>query len=867
MSVILRLVRAIVALLAAGTVVGGGAWALSRFGRLDALTGLGWSRLWTTADDGSIVLGVITAVGWIAWALATASLVSEMLAALTQQRWRLRFPGLNLFAPASSVLATAIVGLVAGQVVTPAPALATPSNEVASQPAQVVGDGQAVSSHPVNPKASEVRNHLVRPGDDLWTLAEHYYQDGARWREIAAANQSVLLESTDQLEPGTLLAIPQPLHPVNAVVVQPGDTLSGLAAEHLADADRWPEIAEANPGRVDDPNTIDVGWVLTMPGSDRLEPSVPAEDSQPVLGPDDEQVPEVSVAELATCPVPADPPITQTETQPPSAAAWTAALPSYFGATLAAGLGGAYLLRRRQQSATRPLGRRLPPVPATAIPTSGALAAAFEAESAPAGQMPITRVLLGEGSNGPIHCDLEQNALTWLSAADGDDIAAATAIVLALVSAAPEAAITVVAAGPEFGWLTSMDDPRLVVLERVDDALQQLDDLVEARATSRPDDMTLSQLRADPALADAWSPFVLVIARPPGRPLPTALSSHGACVVICGGTDAPVVSASTIAIDHQKAEYLPTGAVFEPYLVSAPARRVLTEVFETASLTEYPSAPWWDERPDAQLPTVLRVAAWSGSVEELPVASTIEPEHPMLKLLGPVELIGARGEIPSRAIKQCEEYCAWLLENPGGSAGMMARALMVAEPTRRSNMCRLRSWLGSDANGAAYLPDAYTGRIMLHPGVSSDWEQLRLCLSGGANRVGDAALVEALGMVRGAPMADAAPGQWHWAEQLRADICGTIRDCAVVLGRRAVAVGNLELAQWALDRAQVAAPEDELLLGVQIQIAHARGDRAQLDRLVLQVTRRARMLGVDLADETVTLLQEVVEGRARLRRA
>ena len=223
--------------------------------------------------------------------------------------------------------------------------------------------------------------------------------------------------------------------------------------------------------------------------------------------------------------------------------------------------------------------------------------------------------------------------------------------------------------------------------------------------------------------------------------------------------------------------------------------------------------------------------------------------------------------MPSRAIKQCEEYCAWLLENPGGSAGTMTRALMVAEPTRRSNMSRLRSWLGSDANGAPYLPDAYTGRIMLHPGVSSDWEQVQLCLSGGVNRVGDAALVEALGMVRGAPMADAAPGQWHWAEQLRADICGTIRDCAVVLGRRAVAVGNFELAQWAVDRAQAAAPDDELLLGVQIQIAHASGDRAQVDRLVLQLTRRARMQGIDLADETVTLLQEVVEGRARLRRA
>ena len=72
-----------------------------------------------------------------------------------------------------------------------------------------------------------------------------------------------------------------------------------------------------------------------------------------------------------------------------------------------------------------------------------------------------------------------------------------------------------------------------------------------------------------------------------------------------------------------------------------------------------------------KLPTVLRVAAWPGSVEELPVASRLESPHPVLKLLGPVELVGARGELPSRAMKQCAEYCAWLLEHPGGSAGEM----------------------------------------------------------------------------------------------------------------------------------------------------------------------------------------------------
>lgn len=249
------------------------------------------------------------------------------------------------------------------------------------------------------------------------------------------------------------------------------------------------------------------------------------------------------------------------------------------------------------------------------------------------------------------------------------------------------------------------------------------------------------------------------------------------------------------------------------------------------------------------------------------MATTVDSEHPVLKLLGPVELVGARGPLPTRATKQCEEYCAWLLENPGASAGAMTRALMVADPTRRSNMSRLRSWLGADDNGAPYLPDAYSGRIMLHPGVTSDWEQMRLCLGPGVNRVNDATLIEALSMVRGAPIADAAPGQWHWAEQLRSDISATIRDAAVVLSRRALDAGDLLHAQWAVETALLANPDDELLLATQIRIADTRGDRAKVDELVLRLTRRARMLGIDLAEETVTCLQEVVEGRARLRRA
>jgi hypothetical protein len=241
--------------------------------------------------------------------------------------------------------------------------------------------------------------------------------------------------------------------------------------------------------------------------------------------------------------------------------------------------------------------------------------------------------------------------------------------------------------------------------------------------------------------------------------------------------------------------------------------------------------------------------------------------HPILQLLGPVELLGATGTVPPRAAKQCLEYCAWLLENPGTTAQAMVAALAVAEGTRRSNMSRLRSWLGNSPDGEAYLPDAYTGRITLHPAISSDWQRLQILTSTGINRASDDGLQAALELVRGAPLADAAPGQWHWAEELRTDMISCVRDIGVELADRSLLSGDLELARWAAARALLAAPGDELLLAARIRTEHAAGNGPETERLTLQLAAQARTLGVDLDPETVTLLQRVMEGQVRARLA
>ena len=241
--------------------------------------------------------------------------------------------------------------------------------------------------------------------------------------------------------------------------------------------------------------------------------------------------------------------------------------------------------------------------------------------------------------------------------------------------------------------------------------------------------------------------------------------------------------------------------------------------------------------------------------------------HPTLRLLGPIELEGAAGQVPPRADKQCLEYCGWLLEHPGRTAREMTAALAVAEGTRRSNMSRLRSWLGTSPEGEQYLPDAYSGRIVLHPAVSSDWHRLQILTLGGVNRAGDDALFAALELVRGAPLADAAPGQWHWAEELRTDMISTVRDIGVELCRRALERNDLDLARWAAARSLAAAPGDELLLVSRIRTEHQAGNHAETERIALQLAGHARTLGIDLDPETVQVLQQVMEGQIRARMA
>jgi nucleoid-associated protein YgaU len=113
------------------------------------------------------------------------------------------------------------------------------------------------------------RTYVVEPGDTLSGIAESELGDANRWPQIFALNRARITDP-DLIFPGQELSLPDrdstdPVPQVHRVVA--GDTLSAIARTRLGDANRWPEIFVMNRTIINNPNLIFPGQVLLVPAS------------------------------------------------------------------------------------------------------------------------------------------------------------------------------------------------------------------------------------------------------------------------------------------------------------------------------------------------------------------------------------------------------------------------------------------------------------------------------------------------------------------------------------------------------------------------------------------------------------------------
>jgi hypothetical protein len=253
---------------------------------------------------------------------------------------------------------------------------------------------------------------------------------------------------------------------------------------------------------------------------------------------------------------------------------------------------------------------------------------------------------------------------------------------------------------------------------------------------------------------------------------------------------------------------------------------------------------------------------------QLPVFLEDQEPKPRILVLGEVKLAGAKGTPPNHGAAHCLELLGWLMTNPGGTLEDAAVDLLAPVSTLDVTLNRLRTWLGATATGTPYLPDSYDGKLYVSPAVRSDWQDLASLFPSGVPAASDLELRTALQLVRGTPVADAAPGQWHWAEIWRTDIVSVIRDIAAVLAGRALVNNDITLARWALNHGALAGgDDDDELAMLRLRTEYQAGNHIEVQRLAHQIGARSWSESYDLSPEMVRTLQETIEGKPRSRAA
>lgn len=143
----------------------------------------------------------------------------------------------------------------------------------------------AAAAPPADAAASAYGRHVVKEGDTLTSIAQHWFGDHRKWDLIAQANEV----DPNRLKPGQVLQLPprdaaRTTGPIPVATpgptsdrraertqaathtVRAGDSLSSIAQARYGDRSRWKSIYAANRDRIGpDPDALVVGMTLRIP--------------------------------------------------------------------------------------------------------------------------------------------------------------------------------------------------------------------------------------------------------------------------------------------------------------------------------------------------------------------------------------------------------------------------------------------------------------------------------------------------------------------------------------------------------------------------------------------------------------------------
>ncbi len=321
-------------------------------------------------DNGTVFLGAVRDLSWLAWAAFAAAVAVEGQAALRGRRApSLRLGGLQNAAgwlvaaaalafssqPAAVLASTAPAAVTAVSPARPGPPAARP----VGLPAATRADPEAAdTSAPQVMSMGFYQMVTVRGGDCLWTIAQRYLGDGDLYSEIVKLNlghsmgDGHIFTDPSVVWPGWVLQLPASPDPVPTASSAPAPASAPSAPAPSAPAASAPAASEHGGHDSGDPRFRHPHPAASAPAVNTA--GVPAAGAEPTApaqqpGPAPQATPDRATAGAAQAAQPG---------QVPSLAV--------FGAGMLAG--GAIValgrMRRRQRQARRP-GRRIP-LPASA---------------------------------------------------------------------------------------------------------------------------------------------------------------------------------------------------------------------------------------------------------------------------------------------------------------------------------------------------------------------------------------------------------------------------------------------------------------------------------------------------------------------
>ena len=279
--------------------------------------------------------------------------------------------------------------------------------------------------------------------------------------------------------------------------------------------------------------------------------------------------------------------------------------------------------------------------------------------------------------------------------------------------------------------------------------------------------------------------------------------------------------------------------------------------------------------------TVSQLSAQSPKDDlERDAAQMLEQKHsgaPMIRLLGEMKIVGARGTAPISASNgkvsqaqeaRCVALAAFLSLHPGATAEQVHAAFWpnarpeggAASSNRNKLATHTRRLLGQAEDGTVYFPAVTTTEgYRLDESVLTDWQVFQELVGPDPVTASTPSLLAAMQLVRGEPFAHAKPRNIAWADELVQQMTQRICDAAHELVARSLASGNTEHARLAARAARAVDPANEAAWRDAMLAEAAAGRRDEVARLVegLHAYLEDFEDGLEPEEETAELIEQL----------